>query len=181
MGIKNGKASWKVGVWGPQKALSGGQGVKLNFLTKIKRKNCIKQPCIFQFCQFLTWCKTITFWFERTVLCFGADIFLFQRKSADLLPIPMPDVYIAIIATSKITWTNFYSHKWTSQKTVKPMWKGQGGEGEQQICWPTQRHMLYTKHHALHKCIPFNKKRGLGLQRKHIQGSHQENVKIPES
>ena len=30
-------------------------------LTRIRRKNCIKQPCIFQFCQFLTWCKTTTF------------------------------------------------------------------------------------------------------------------------
>ena len=26
MGIKNGKVSWKVGAWGPQKAPSGGQG-----------------------------------------------------------------------------------------------------------------------------------------------------------
>ena len=76
MGIKNGKVSWKVGVWRPQKAPSGGpggnapgggQGAKVpwswswSFLTKTRRKNCIKQPCIFQFCQFLTRCKTITF------------------------------------------------------------------------------------------------------------------------
>ena len=26
MGIKNGKVSWKVGAWGPQKAPSGGPG-----------------------------------------------------------------------------------------------------------------------------------------------------------
>ena len=39
---------------------SGGKA-PWSFLTKIRRKNCIKQPCIFQFCQFLTWCKTITF------------------------------------------------------------------------------------------------------------------------
>ena len=65
MGIKNGKVSWKVGGWAPQKALSGGPGGNApwswRFSTKIRRKNCIKQPCIFQFCQFLTWCKTITF------------------------------------------------------------------------------------------------------------------------
>ena len=57
MGIKNGKVSWKVGAW--------------SFSTKIRRKNCIKQPCIFQFCQFLTWCKTITFSFERTFFGWG--------------------------------------------------------------------------------------------------------------
>ena len=35
MGIKNGKVSWKVGVWGPQKAPSGGQGGgSWSFLTK---------------------------------------------------------------------------------------------------------------------------------------------------
>ena len=28
MGIKSGKVSWKVGAWGPQKAPSGGPGVK---------------------------------------------------------------------------------------------------------------------------------------------------------
>ena len=69
--------------WGPG-------GLSWSFLTEIRHKNCIKQPCIFQFCQFLTWCKTITFQFERTILFFGADIF-FQRKSADPRPIPMPD------------------------------------------------------------------------------------------
>ena len=65
-----------------------------SFLTKIRRKNCIRQPCIFQFCQFLTWCKTITFLFERTVLFWGADIFFSQRKSADPRPIPMPGITI---------------------------------------------------------------------------------------
>ena len=58
--------------WGLQKAPSGGSRgqrprwrsggeAPWSFLTKIRRQNCIKQPCIFQFCQFLTWCKTITF------------------------------------------------------------------------------------------------------------------------
>ena len=49
MVIKNGKVSWKVGAW------------SWSFLTRIRCKNRIKQPCIFQFCQFLTRCKTITF------------------------------------------------------------------------------------------------------------------------
>ena len=61
MGIKNGKVSWKAGAW--------------SFLTKIRRKNCIKQPCIFQFCQFWTWCKTITFKFERTFYFLGWTFF----------------------------------------------------------------------------------------------------------
>ena len=68
MGIKNGKVSWKVGAfcglqWGSRGQCprwgSGGEAA-WSFLRKIRRKNCIKQPCIFQFCQFLTWCKTIT-------------------------------------------------------------------------------------------------------------------------
>ena len=54
MGIKNGKVSWKVGAWSEAPW-------NWSFLTKLRRKNCLKQPCIFQFCQFLTWCKTITF------------------------------------------------------------------------------------------------------------------------
>ena len=68
MGIKNGKVSWKVGAWGLQWGSRGqrprwGSGVEApwNFLTKIRRKNCINQPGIFQFCQFWTWCKIITF------------------------------------------------------------------------------------------------------------------------
>ena len=73
------KSAEKWGSGGCRRPLVGVRGRSWSFLTKIRRKNCIKQPCIFQF---LTWCKTITFWFERTVLCFGADTFLFQRKSA---------------------------------------------------------------------------------------------------
>ena len=65
MGIKNGKVSWKVGGLGAAEGSQWGSGGKApwswSFLTKIRRKTCIKQPCIFQLCQFLTWCKTITF------------------------------------------------------------------------------------------------------------------------
>ena len=84
------KSAEKWGSGGRRRPLVGVRGWSWSFLTKIRRKNRIKQPCIFQFCQFLTWCKTITFWFERTILCFGVDTFLFQRKSADPQPIPTP-------------------------------------------------------------------------------------------
>ena len=43
--------------WGP----GGRWSLSRSFLTEIRCKNCTKQPCIFQFCQFLTWCKSITF------------------------------------------------------------------------------------------------------------------------
>ena len=38
----------------PPVGVQGGSPLKLKLLTKIRHKNCIKQPCIFQFCQFLT-------------------------------------------------------------------------------------------------------------------------------
>ena len=39
MGIKNGKVSWKVGVWEPQKAPSGGQGDGSPLKLKLFNKN----------------------------------------------------------------------------------------------------------------------------------------------
>ena len=115
------KSAEKWGSGGRRRLLVRGRS--WSFLTKIRRKNCIKQPCIFQFCQFSTWCKTITFWFERTVLCFGADIFLFQRKSADPQPIPMPVKSLAFISTwckqsMALNGPIVYSRTFTSSSVV---------------------------------------------------------------
>ena len=82
------KSAEKWGSGGRRRPLVGVRGRSWSFVTKIRRKNCIKQPCIFQFCQFLTWCKTITFWFERTVLFLGRTFFF---SSGNQRPIPMPD------------------------------------------------------------------------------------------
>ena len=94
------KSAEKWGSRGRRRLLVGVRERRWSFLTKIRRKNCITQPCIFEFCQFITWCKTITFWFERTVWCFGVDIFLFQWKSVDLGQFPC--LYIFIIIRRRI-------------------------------------------------------------------------------